>query len=125
MSRTLSIAVAAGLLLFAGWAAVAEDGPKEDPTKAAMQLKLELAQNILEGITLEDFDQISQNAEKMKTLVKVEQWLHRDTREYKAQLQIFQFANDEQIIEAAIPSLLIIGISMISVWIISVRGEQR
>lgn len=37
----------------------------------------------------------------------------------------FQFANDEQIFEAAIPSLLIIGISMISVWIISVRGEQR
>jgi hypothetical protein len=95
MSRILSFGIAACLLLVAGWAAWAEDRPREDPTKAAMQLKLELTQNMLEGITLEDFDQISQNAEKMKTLVKVEQWLHRDTRQYKAQLQIFQFANDE------------------------------
>ncbi len=37
----------------------------------------------------------------------------------------YQYASDEQIIEASIPSLLIIGISMISVWILSIRGEEK
>jgi hypothetical protein len=94
MFRLLSIGAAVCVFL-AGWAALAVEKPKADPTRATMQLKLELAQGILEGIALEDFNAISKNAEKMKTLVKVEQWLHRDTREYKGQLQIFQFANDE------------------------------
>ncbi|OUM90353.1 MAG: iron ABC transporter [Bacillus thermozeamaize] len=37
----------------------------------------------------------------------------------------YQYASDERIMEASIPSLLIIGISMISVWILSIRGEEE
>jgi iron(III) transport system permease protein len=37
----------------------------------------------------------------------------------------YQYASDERIMEASIPSLLIIGISMVSVWILSIRGEKE
>jgi cytochrome c556 len=97
--RGLRTALGMGLVgcfaFAAGWGPLAEEKPKADPIKDAMQLKLELSQNILEGIAVEDFDEVSENAEKLKTLAKVEGWLHRDTRAYKSQLQVFQFANDE------------------------------
>ena len=66
------------------WSAVgktlAEDAPKKaQPIKSLvmrtfMKVKLAQAQAILEGLTVEDFDQIEQNATAMFLLTKAEQW---------------------------------------------------
>jgi hypothetical protein len=58
----------------------AQDKPKKDPPKksavmqAFMKVKLTQSQNILEGLTTEDFDQIEKNASAMFLLTKAEQW---------------------------------------------------
>ena len=56
-----------------------ESKKKEPPKKSAvmqafMKVKLTQAQNMLEGLTVEDFDQIEKNAAAMFLLTKAEQW---------------------------------------------------
>ena len=58
----------------------AEDTQKKAPPKksavmqAFMKVKLTQAQAMLEGLTVEDFDQIERNAAAMFLLTKAEQW---------------------------------------------------
>ena len=58
----------------------AEDAKKKDPPKksaimqAFMRVKLTQAQGMLEGLAVEDFDQIEKNAAAMFLLTKAEQW---------------------------------------------------
>ena len=59
---------------------LAQDTKKKDPPKksavmqAFMKVKLTQAQAVLEGLTVEDFDQIEKNAAAMFLLTKAEQW---------------------------------------------------
>lgn len=58
----------------------AEDTQKKAPSKKSavmqsfMKAKLTQAQGMLEGLTVEDFDQIEKNAAAMFLLTKAEQW---------------------------------------------------
>ncbi len=67
---------------------------------AFMRLKLEPAKQILEGIATEDFDMISQSAQRVQTLTLDEKWkvLHND--QYSKNSQQFQ-RSVLQVLEAA------------------------
>ena len=60
-----------------------------------MKKKLEYSQNILAGITTEDFDKIADNARAMKGLGKFEAFVRSRNAAYTRQLQMFEDVNDE------------------------------
>ncbi len=65
-----------------------------------MKKKLDYSQNILAGITLEDFDKIADNARAMKGLGKFEGFVRSRNAAYTRQLQLFEETNDEIIRQA-------------------------
>lgn len=79
MKRTLvgMALLAAGLTLWLGV------NGAESRTRETMRLKLEFAQNVLEGIALEDFELIAFNAGKLKAICQSADWQHRQSAEYQ------------------------------------------
>jgi hypothetical protein len=65
-----------------------------------MKKKLDYSQNILAGITSEDFDKIADNARAMKGLGKFEAFIRSRNAAYTRQLQSFEDINDEIIRQA-------------------------
>lgn len=65
-----------------------------------MKKKLDYSQNILAGITAEDFDKITDNARAMKGLGKFEAFVRSRNAAYTRQLQTFEEINDEIIRQA-------------------------
>jgi hypothetical protein len=96
-SWVLTGVVLVPLLAGHGWAA---DKEGEDSGSFWMQKKLEYSENILAGLAKEDFDQIAKNARSMGALNQMEKWVRGGTPQYRAQLGIFQNAN-QQIIRMA------------------------
>jgi cytochrome c556 len=91
------ITIAVTLLAAAGtcWYTWAAD---EQPTSVWMKKKLEHSQSALRAIAMEDFDSLRASATAMRRLSDLEGFARRtDAKEYRAQLQIFEFANDELI----------------------------
>ena len=80
----------------------AKENAKDDDGKPSvwMKRKLDYTQHILAGIASGDFDQVLKNANAMKGLGKIEAFVRGRTPGYKAQLQVFQEANDEIIRQA-------------------------
>jgi len=109
MNRLFCSLILAGALLTLSVAA-AED--KKPPTKKPdekiddknpsiwMKKKLDYSQNILAGITAEDFDKIADNARAMKGLGKFEAFVRSRNAAYTRQLQSFEDINDEIIRQA-------------------------
>lgn len=104
--------IAMGLVVMSAWAWAAggdeqpqaADKPKVEEQAAPggdrkptllMRKKLEYAQKILEGLSVEDYEMIGKNARLMNTFAQLENWFWADTPEYRAQLNIFRFANNE------------------------------
>lgn len=68
----------------------------KQPESVWMKKKLEYSKDILEGITTEDFETVERAAAAMRRMSALEGFVRRkDTKEYRAQLTIFEFANDE------------------------------
>jgi cytochrome c556 len=65
-----------------------------------MRLKLEYSRNILAGLASEDYDKIAKNAEAMQGMSKFEGFIRGKMPGYRAQLQVFQSANEELIRQA-------------------------
>ena len=66
-----------------------------------MKKKLEYSQAVLQGITMEDFDQVRKAATSMRRLSDIESFARRsDTKAYRAQLAVFERANDQLIAQA-------------------------
>ena len=65
-----------------------------------MKKKLDYSQDILAGITMEDFDKIADNARAMKGLGKFEAFVRSRNAAYTRQLQAFEDINDEIIRQA-------------------------
>ncbi len=65
-----------------------------------MKKKLEYAQNILSGLATEDFEAIGKNARMMNKLSAFEKWVHGKSEQYRIQLKIFGYANEELIRQA-------------------------
>jgi cytochrome c556 len=75
---------------------------EEEPEKMSfwMKKKLEYSQEILEGMTAGNFEQIGKSARSMNALGYLEKWVRANSSDYRAQLRIFQSAN-KQLIEMA------------------------
>lgn len=76
--------------------AVGQDDP--DQQSFWMRKKLEFSQSILAGLATADFDAIAKSATSMKNLTLIERMARRtDAEDYRMQLGVFQFANNELI----------------------------
>tara|TARA_R110002049_G_scaffold50370_3_gene143086 strand:+ start:127617 stop:128039 length:423 start_codon:yes stop_codon:yes gene_type:complete len=62
--------------------------------KPLMQLKLDRAKNILEGLALEDYDQIASNARALRLLSLESGWNIYQTKEYMDQSRDFRQTTD-------------------------------
>ena len=91
MKRFLSYAIASlAFMAMIGAAIYAQNEPGTKPIKMFMQLKLEPAKQILEGIATEDFELINRSAQRIRTLTLDENWMTIQTPEYKQQSKDFQ-----------------------------------
>lgn len=91
-SRWLLILI---LPLAAIWAiAAAQDKPKP-PTRAEfMRIKLGHAQKVLEGIAVENYDEVAKNSQAISLLTLEEQWNVVTTERYLQQSRAFRDAAD-------------------------------
>ena len=64
--------------------------PGEKPLKPFMQMKLEPAKQILEGIALEDFDLINRSAQRISALTFDAGWMTIQTASYRQHSEDFQ-----------------------------------
>jgi cytochrome c556 len=93
--RPIAIAITLFAAIGTCWFAWAAD---EQPMSFWMKKKLEHSQSALRSIAVEDFDALRASANAMRRLSDLEGFARRtDAKEYRAQLQIFEFANDELI----------------------------
>lgn len=94
MRRILTLIVVCALAVGGAVALTAE--PVKDKEPAAtnigtfMRLKLSHSQQVLEGIALEDFEQIAKHAQSMRLLSEDEKWMVFQTPEYRQHSQEFQ-----------------------------------
>jgi hypothetical protein len=88
MKRLIAIAM---ILIGAGaWICTAQERSVEDSTAAFMRVKLAHAQDILEGLTTDDFEEVERAAHKIAILSLDEAWRVIQTEEYLAQSLEFQ-----------------------------------
>lgn len=88
MKRLIAIAM---ILIGAGaWICTAQENSVEDSTAAFMRVKLAHAQDILEGLTTDDFEEVERAAQKIAILSLDEAWRVIQTEEYLAQSLEFQ-----------------------------------
>lgn len=83
------------VLVGAIWAASSDglsaDGP-EDNLRTFMRLKLKHAQAVLEGLTVENYDEIAENAQEISLLSQAAQWQVLQTEEYARRSMEFRHA---------------------------------
>lgn len=75
----------------------AKDTKGQKARSTLMEKKLEYTQQVLAGLTREDYDLVVKNAEAMNAMTELEKWSHADTQGYRAQLLMFEFANNEMV----------------------------
>lgn len=84
------------LILFATCSLSADDEKeKEKGPSFWMKQKLLYSQRILNGLALEDYDMITENANAMKGLNKLEYFVRRKPEGYRTQLKVFQSSVDQ------------------------------
>ena len=98
-TRLLVFALLASLTLPLGRPVAAQDplggdGLAPDNVAPLMRRKLDRAKNILEGLTLEQFDKIASNARSLKLLSTEAGWNIVQTDEYRKQSEDFRRACD-------------------------------
>ena len=86
-------------LLFAGSSSIYAQAEKEPGVKEAMRKKVAYSQQVLVGMTLEDYGLIANNAEKLVELSNKTNWYSRQVPEYELFLNEFR-RNAEQLMEA-------------------------
>jgi cytochrome c556 len=83
-------------LFVLGGRADAQDPPREDASYW-MKRKLELSQDVLEGLALADYEKIGDSARTMQRLNAIENFVRGRNEAYRAQLEIFRYANESLI----------------------------
>jgi hypothetical protein len=86
-------------LLFVGTKSTYAQADKESDVKEAMRQKVACSQQVLVGITLEDYRLIANNAEKLVELSNKTNWYSRQMPEYELFLNEFR-RNAQQLKEA-------------------------
>jgi cytochrome c556 len=96
MSRFVLAAVIVCAALGSAWALDDNDEKEERPTSFWMQKKLEYSQKILGALATEDFATLRQSSTSMERLSRIEGFVRRsDVKNYRTQLGVFEFANQE------------------------------
>ena len=98
--KTTMMAALGLLLTLAIGGARAQDIAQDQEASYWMKKKLEYSQRILSGLAKEDYDEIAKSAHSMNALSHLEKWVRSGLPAYRAQLRIFENAN-EQLIESA------------------------
>jgi len=86
-------------LLFAGTRSTYAEAEKESGVKEAMRQKVAYSQQVLVGITLEDYGLIANNAEKLVELSNKTNWYSRQVPEYELFLNEFR-RNAQELMKA-------------------------
>lgn len=93
MQRSGMILTACCLAIACGLGVCADPPLNEEPMSVWMKRKLESSQKVLEGLALEDYDQMRRSAQSMQRMSALEGFVRRkDTEEYRAQLRTFRAA---------------------------------
>jgi hypothetical protein len=74
--------------------------PGDDKAERWMRRKLEVSQNILDGLTRADFDKVGANAETLTVLSYLEKWARADDPAYQRQVGLFDYASRDLIRQA-------------------------
>jgi len=95
-TKVTLVAGAATLMaaLLAGQFTLAAEARRRIETQTFMRLKMAWSQGILEGITLEKFDEISKNAVRMRDMTQSNQWFTLKQPDYMARTTNFQRSVD-------------------------------
>jgi hypothetical protein len=98
----LAALIALGIAMAIGPVYAQEKPPDEGAAQMSvwMKKKLDYSQGILEGLAVGDFDMIAKNAEAMRSLSKFEGFVRGRSPGYRTQLQIFDEANKEILVQA-------------------------
>lgn len=99
----MNLAISAALIaiLAAAPVALADTNQAKEKAEAAkplsvwMEKKMEYSQEMLRGLVSGDLDTVAEKAEQMRVVSKVEGWIRGKKSGYRAQLQVFEFANNE------------------------------
>ena len=86
-------------LLFTGTKSTYAQAEKESGVKEAMRQKVAYSQQVLVGITLEDYELIANNAEKLVKLSNKTNWYSRQVPEYELFLNEFR-RNAQELMKA-------------------------
>lgn len=96
MRHVVSLAVLSMVLVVCGATQAADDPVKNGQSPSLwMKKKLDYSQEILAGITVADFDQVTAAASQIRTLNKIESFVKARNPAYREQLKAFQEANEE------------------------------
>ena len=93
--KTIVVIAALLAIVFAANGYAQPNGGKKENVKTFMRLKLKHAQEILEGLTVENYDQIAQNAQEISLLSQASQWQVLQTPEYVRRSTEFRRAVDD------------------------------
>lgn len=72
----------------------------EQPMSFWMAQKLHFSKEILESLTMGEFDKLAETAEQMRVLGRLEGFVRRKNPDYRTQLRTFEMANQELIRQA-------------------------
>ena len=130
MIRTvLAGTLSAGVLVFS--LVAAETRPKRAATQTFMRMKLAWSQAALEGLALEKFDMVSQNAIRMRDMTQSNQWFTMKQPDYMQRTTNFQKSADalymaavDKNLEAATEAYVKVARSCVECHRL-VRTEQR
>ena len=92
--RTVAVMTLIASTTVSVYLARGDDGKKE-PQQASiwMKQKLVASQNILGGLTKEDYEVIEKNAQSMLVVGYLEKWIRADTPGYQKLMKDFEYAN--------------------------------
>lgn len=91
MIRSLKLGLVLGILLGMSAPVARTDGEQDaDPVKTFMHAKLEHSQSILEGLAVENYNQIAKSAQSLTLLSEDAGWNVVQTAEYARQSDLFR-----------------------------------
>ena len=88
-------------------------GKAQSPVNVLMRLKLDSAQNTLEGLAIEDFDMVARNAKRLRLLSQETGWNVLQTKAYRDYSHDFRRATEKMILAAKQKNVDAVGLAYI------------
>jgi hypothetical protein len=117
-------AVALGALAFSTLA-VGGDPPRPAKSPSIMQKKLAASQKVLEGLALNNFKEIQENAELLNDLSKQAAWKMIDTPRYAQYSEEFQRLTVKMAVQAKDKNIDGVALSYVDMTLLCVKCHQH